>query len=367
LGGAQDAFVAKFDPSLSGVASLIYSTYLGGANDDLGNSIAVATSNHSYVTGTTRSNDFPTQNPFQAANSGLNDAFVTKFNVAGSALVYSTYLGGSMDDMGSGIAVDTSGNAYVVGTTESDDFQVQNPLQSTLSGDKDAFISKFNSAGSALSYSTYLGGIMDDFGSSIAVDVYGNAYVTGTTESDNFPTKNAFQANRAGLKDGFVTKVDAGGITLVYSSYLGGNQDDLGNDVAVDGLGNAFVAGSTLSGDFPTKSVQNNPGGLNDGFVAKIQEAEGSGSTTGGSTGGGGGGGCFIGSAAYGSPMSRQIQLGQVVATILIIFVSVMIMTIALLYLLRRLQLCGLVFEVAKVKKKHYWRSWYGMSILRRK
>jgi hypothetical protein len=312
LGGAQDAFVSKFDPSLSGVASLIYSTYLGGANDDLGNSIAVDTSNNAYVVGTTLSNDFPIQNAFQAANAGSNDAFVTKLKADGTApLIYSTYLGGSNNDLGNGIAVDTSNNAYVAGTTLSDDFPVKNPLQPTRGGDNDAFISKFNSAGSVLTYSTYLGGSMDDFGSSIAVDISGNAHVTGTTVSDNFPTENAFQADRGGLQDSFVTKVNAAGDTLIYSSYLGGNQNDLGNDVAVDGLGNAFVTGSTLSNDFPTKSVQNNPGGGNDGFVAKVQEEEVTGNSTGGgneASGGGGGASCFISTAGYGSSMARKFQ-----------------------------------------------------------
>jgi preprotein translocase subunit SecG len=358
LGGAQDAFVSKFDPSLSGVASLIYSTYLGGANDDLGNSIAVDTSNNAYVVGTTLSNDFPIQNAFQAANAGSNDAFVTKLKADGTApLIYSTYLGGSNNDLGNGIAVDTSNNAYVAGTTLSDDFPVKNPLQPTrggdndafISGDNDAFISKFNSAGSVLTYSTYLGGSMDDFGSSIAVDISGNAHVTGTTVSDNFPTENAFQADRGGLQDSFVTKVNAAGDTLIYSSYLGGNQNDLGNDVAVDGLGNAFVTGSTLSNDFPTKSVQNNPGGGNDGFVAKVQEEEVTGNSTGGgneASGGGGGASCFISTAGYGSSMARKFQ------PLSVIFILLALLCTTLFVLFRRLKLREVVFKTARLKSK---------------
>jgi hypothetical protein len=136
--------------------------------------------------------------------------------------------------------------------------------------------------------------------------------------------------------------------------------DDLGNHVALDGLGNAFVTGSTLSGDFPTKSVQNNPGGFNDGFVTKIQEAEGSDSTTSGTEGSGGG--CFISSTDYGSPVCVQTQLAQAVAMILVFFISIMILSVALLYLLRRLRLPVLVFQVSQVKR----RFSHGMPILRK-
>jgi hypothetical protein len=351
LGGAQDAFVTKLNST--GLAPLVYSTYLGGSGDDSGNGIAVDSSGNAHVTGTTQSCDFPTANAYDNSLGGAQDAFMAKFDPSLSgvaSLIYSTYLGGANDDLGNSITLDTSGNAYVAGTTQSDDYPVKNPLQSTRSGGNDAFVTKFNSAGSALTYSTYLGGNMDDFGNSIAVDISGNAYIAGTSESDDFPTKDAFQANRAGLKDAFITKVNSAGNKLVYSSYLGGVDDDLGNDVALDGLGNAFVAGSTLSGDFPTKSVQDTPGGGNDGFVAKIQEAEGSDSTTTGT--GGGGGGCFIGSASYTSPESPQVKLGYVLATVLVIFMSIMIMSMALFYLFRRMQLHGVVFKVLRFKRK---------------
>jgi hypothetical protein len=326
--GLNDTFVSKLS---SDGSALDYSTYLGGSGDDLGNDITLDTSGNAYVTGTTGSNDFPTQAPIQAANAGSNDAFVTKLNSAGTILTYSTYLGGSMDDAGNSIALDTSGNAYVAGTTGSNDFPTQAPIQAANAGLNDTFVTKFNSAGSALTYSTYLGGSMDDLGNGIAVDISGNAYITGTTESDNFPTRDAFQANRGGGKDGFISKIDAVGNTLLFSSYLGGNLDDFGNDVAIDGLVNAFVAGSTLSSDFPTKSVQDTPGGGNDGFVTKIQEAEGSDGTTGGGTeGGGGGASCFIGSAAYGTLVSPQGPLNVLMATILVVFISIVILSIAL-------------------------------------
>jgi hypothetical protein len=348
--GASDVFVSKLDPFGD---TFIYSTYLGGTGDDFGNYIAVDSSGNAYVTGTTNSNNFPTTaGSFRTTPFGNNDAFVTKLNPTGSApLVYSTYLGGTADDLGNGIAVDSSSNTYIAGTTLSDDFPVRNPLQATRSGDSDAFVTKLNSTGTApLVYSTYLGGSMDDSGNSIAVDISGNAYIAGTTESNNFPVSNAFQANLGGGTDGFITKVDAAGDTLVYSSYLGGNLDDFGNDVALDGLGNAFVAGTTLSNNFPTKSVQGTLGGGSDGFVTKIQEAEGSGSTTGGS-GGGGGGGCFIGSAAYNSHVNTQVELDHLAVAILIGFTSILIMIIAF-FLLRRLRLQGVVFNMSRVKRK---------------
>jgi hypothetical protein len=349
LGGVEDAFVSKFDPSLSGAASLLYSTYLGGSGSDFGNEITVDTSANAYVTGTTLSANFPTQNAFQAANAGSNDAFVTKFNVAGSALTYSTYLGGSMDDFGNGIAVDTSNNAYVTGTTDSNDFPTQGPIQAANAGLNDAFISKFNAAGSALTYSTYLGGSMDDFGNGIAVDISANAYVTGTTESANFPIANAFQSNLIGTRDSFVTKVNSAGDTLAYSSYLGGSNDDLGNSIAVDGLGNAFVAGTTDSTNFPTKSVQDTLGGGNDGFVAKVQEAEviGGGAADGNGEGGGGGGSdCFIATVANGSPMAWRVQLLSA------LFILLALLCTILFVLFRRLKLREVVFETTRVKNK---------------
>jgi len=277
-GGASDAFVTKLNASGS---ALVYSTYLGGSGDEAewGQSIAVDGAGNAYVIGNTSSTDYPTANPFQSANAGGvssygGDLFVSKINAAGSALVYSTYLGGSGDEFGIGIAVDGSDNAYLSGSTGSTDFPTANPLQPVNGGSGDAFVAKFNSTGSALVYSTYLGGSNGDTGDSIAVDALGNAYVTGVTASTDFPTASALQPTNAGLSDGFVAKLDAAGATLVYSTYLGGSGDDHGDAIAVDGLGNAYVAGVTASTDFPTV----NPlqavfgGGPSDGdaFVAKL-------------------------------------------------------------------------------------------------
>ena len=187
---------------------LLYSTYLGGSGDDRrGYAIAVDAAGSAYVTGQTQSTNFPTANPFQATDGGAADVFVTKLSAAGSHLLYSTYLGGSNDDLGYGIAVDAAGSAYVTGNTQSTNFPTVNPLQATNGGNYDAFVTKFSAAGSSLLYSTYLGGSDYDQSQGIAVDAAGNAYVTGYTGSTNFPTANPLQATNAGGFDVFVMKL----------------------------------------------------------------------------------------------------------------------------------------------------------------
>jgi hypothetical protein len=250
---------------------LAYSTYLGGSGFDQGVGIAVDAAGNAYVTGTTVSNDFPTKNAIQPAYAGGADAFVTKINADGSALVYSTYLGGSLQDFGGGIAVDTAGNAYVTGRTESADFPIKNAIQPTYAGAGDAFVTKINAAGSSLVYSTYLGGSGGDGGGFIAVDTAGSAYVMGGTSSANFPTANAIQATYAGGGDTFVTKINAAGSALAYSTYLGGSGYEGNGGIAVDSAGNAYVTGFTESADFPTKNaIQPTYAGAGDAFVTKI-------------------------------------------------------------------------------------------------
>jgi hypothetical protein len=273
-GGEHDAFVAKINAAGN---ALIYSTYLGGSGEDVTFDIAVDGSGNAYVTGRTYSTNFPTANPFQAANAGNADAFVTKLNAAG-ALVYSTYLGGSGGDQGNGIAVDASGNAYVTGAAASSDFPTVNPIQATFAGgccEGDAFVAKLNAAGSALVYSTYLGGSGFDDGLDIAVDASGNAYVRGRTASSNFPTVNPIQATFAGgFDDAFVTKLNAAGSALVYSTYLGGSGNEGFGGIAVDASGNAYVAGSTASSNFPTVNpIQATLAGSFDVFVTKFNAA----------------------------------------------------------------------------------------------
>ena len=265
--GTQDAFIAKLDATGS---VLTYSTYLGGNSDDAAQGIAVDGSGSAYVTGWTNSANFPTANPFQPTYAGgPRDAFVTKVNAAGSALTYSTYLGDSGFEMAWGIAVDSLGNAYLVGETNSTNFPTSNPLQPHNGGGSDAFVSKLNATGSALTYSTYLGGSGEEFGQGIAVDSSGNAAVTGYTDSTDFPMVNALQSTYAeGGDDIFIAKVNAVGSALVYSTYLGGSGDDTSNGIAMDASGNAYVTGKTTSTSNPAQPAHG--GGLYDAVVAKV-------------------------------------------------------------------------------------------------
>jgi len=248
-------FVSKFNAAGS---ALVYSTYLGGSVSDEGEAIATDASGNAYLTGSACSPDFPTVYPTEASLKGVCDGFVTELNAAGSALVYSTYLGGSGDaavgktDEGTGIAVDASGDAYVTGGTWSSDFPTVNPIQS-YGGGEYAFLCKFNAGGATLAYSTYLGSAQ---GNGIAVDSSGNAYVIGTTFSSDFPTVNPLQGSPGGelveYGTAFVAKMNPAGSALVYSTYLGGSIGEEGQGIAVDFAGNAYLTGTTWSGDFPT-------------------------------------------------------------------------------------------------------------------
>jgi len=278
----ENAFVAKL--SVNG-ADLVFSTYFGGSGTDSccfgdgANAIALDNDGNPYVSGATASIDFPLKNAFQTENNSYPDnsnAFAAKFCAGTGALLYSTYLGGSNGDSGTAIAVDSKGSAYITGTTGSRDFPLKNPFQGTLNGFKItyAFVTKLAPAGNALVYSTYLGGtyicntrICDGtVGSGIAVDADGEAYVTGTTYSSDFPTTKAFEgALKSQVGDGFITKFDAAGTGLVFSSYLGGSGfyeygcgtglyvsgGDGSNAIALDGSGNAYLTGFTASSDFP--------------------------------------------------------------------------------------------------------------------
>src|SRR5437762_1954940 len=252
---------------------LVYSTYLGGSAYGEGDGIAVDGSGNAYVTGLTDSTNFPTLNALQSTISSNYVGFVTKFNPSGSALVYSTYFGGSDGGWGRSIAVDASGNAYVTGVTSASNFPTVNALQSTYGGGyNDAFVIKLNPTGSALVYSTYLGGSGEDIGYGIAVDGSGNAYVTGEAGSTNFPsTAGAFQTSIGGYSDAFVSKLNPGGSALVYSTYLGGSGEDSGYGITVDASGNAYVTGYTGSTNFPTaNALQSTPAGGYPAFVTKI-------------------------------------------------------------------------------------------------
>lgn len=318
-GGGRDAFVAKVNTS----GMLGESAYLGGYGDDIGYGIAVGNDGGMYVTGYTGSPDFPivTVIDYQSFSGGAfviglsgisystsvsgfeghgitvdsngnayvtgctsygstSNAFVTKIDASGSSIYYKE-LGGSSEDCGNGIAVDSEGNAYVTGFTGSSNFPTANSIDGSFNGSSDAFVSKINASGTSLLYSTYLGGSSSDYGTGIAIDSDNNVYVTGETTSSNFPTENAIYGSKTGLyRDAFVTKIAASGASLSYSTYLGGSDDDVGYGIAVDGDGNAYVTGYTISSNFPmVNAINESYGSFAAGFVAKISIIQGSAST----------------------------------------------------------------------------------------
>ena len=310
LSQCSDGFVSKINTNASGTASLVYSTYLGGNNFDVATGVAIDSAGDAYVSGTTLSSNFPVANAFQASPKGgrcgqpggypCASAFVAKLNPAATALLFSTYLGGSANNAATSIAVDSSGSAYVTGFTNSADFPVSSGVkQPSLASAScsvgahsipcpDAFAVKFSSSGS-LAYSTYLGGTGADLGFGIAADSQGNAYVTGMTNSTDFPTASPTQPNLAGgacpLKSNgvvfnftcpnvFVSELNPSGAALLFSTYLGGTAGDIGTGIGLDTSSNPnsiLVTGVTLSSGLATTGVfQSTPGGKGDAFVAKI-------------------------------------------------------------------------------------------------
>ncbi|MEW6734753.1 MAG: SBBP repeat-containing protein [Acidobacteriota bacterium] len=285
-GVGVDGFVAKLNATGT---QLIYSTFLGGSGDDLINDLTIDSNGNVYVTGSTRSTDLPvTPNAFRPANGGFRDAFVSKINTTGSMLIISTYLGGNTDDGGNALAIDTMGNIYVTGSTKSPDFPVTTgAFQSMFVGGSpnsmpggDVFITKLNPTGTMVIYSTYLGGLDDEFGVDLVLDAANNAYVAGLTRSMDFPTQNPFQRQNNGgptlsiAFDAFVTKLNPAGTVVLYSTYLGGNDFDVANNLALDRAGNLYIVGSTASTNFPIMDpLQGMNQSLNndtDIFVAKL-------------------------------------------------------------------------------------------------
>lgn len=266
--GQADAFITVLGPSGN---QLVYSTYLGGTGDDHGRAIAIDAAGNAYVTGDTTSTDFPRVNSFQGSSGGGQDAFVAKISSSGQLLLYSTYLGGAGSESSAGIAVDISGNVYVAGFTQSPNFPLANAIKPTLNAPVNGFLSKLNAAGNALVYSTYLGGTSSNFNTAIAVDSAGNAFVAGYTASSNFPVTSTTQPGLAGAYDAFLVKISADGGSFLDSTFIGGTQSDAGNAVALDDVGAAYVAGQTLSTDFPVKNAgQQNNAGTYDAFITRL-------------------------------------------------------------------------------------------------
>ena len=267
-----DVFITKLNASGTG---LIYSTFIGGSSTDIENGLAIDPSGNAYVTGRTYSSDYPTTSgSYDTTQNGHYDIFVTKLNSNGSALLYSTFIGGSLGDYGRDIAVDTSGNAYVTGFTYSTNFPTTTGAYDTShNGNADAFVLKLNSAGTALSYSTYIGGSGYDESYGIALDTSSNAYITGDTSSSNFPTTTgAYDTSHNGVGDAFIAKLNSAGSSLTYSTYIGGTDNELGFDIAVDDSNNAYVTGWTKSTDFPTTvgAYNTSHNGGFDAFITKL-------------------------------------------------------------------------------------------------
>lgn len=282
----QHVFVTKLSPT---GAVMVYSTYLGGSGVDNGLAVAVDVAGNAHVTGGTSSPDFPLtpgafQTTFRGGREGafsFGDAFVTKLNAAGTGLLYSTYLGGSKGERGFDIALDNAGHAYVAGGTGSDNFPTSPGAFQTARGGcladipgtnfcEDGFVTKLNPLGADVVYSSYLGGIVGDSAVAIAVDSAGNAVVTGSTVSPDFPRVNPFQSVYGGFRDAFVSKVNAAGSALIYSTFVGRSADEQGLGIAIDFGGNAYVTGHTTSPDFPTLNPIRNYGGARDAFVLKM-------------------------------------------------------------------------------------------------
>jgi uncharacterized protein (TIGR03437 family) len=275
LDGANDAFVLKLDATGS---RLLYSTYLGGrGSNDRGWAITVDKAGNVYFVGETNSLNFPTANAAQPSTRGNGDAFAVKLNIAGNVLLYSTFLGGSLNDVAYAIALDQFDNAYITGRTESTNFLIKNALQTTLRGQRDPFVLRLDPDG-VLVASTYFGGapasnggLDDEAGYGIAVDSLQNVYVTGVTTSPLFPTANAVQPTFGGVEDSFVAKLDLTGAQVIYASYLGGQRADAGRGIAVDGYSNVYVTGYTISSDFPLKNpLQPVYGSASDAFITKL-------------------------------------------------------------------------------------------------
>lgn len=266
IAGDRDGFITKID----NIPSVVYSSYLGGANHDECNGVAVDQDGNAYVTGNTLSLDFPTVKAFQPKLGGSNDGFITKID-SFPAIVYSSYLGGSSGDYCNGIAVDQNGNAYVTGNTGSIDFPTVRAFQPKNAGYIDGFITKVDKVPSVV-YSSYLGGRGWERSNAITVDRNSNVYVIGYTGSADFPTVKAFQSSRKSfdLFDVFIIKIDKVP-SIVFSSYLGGGNADVGYGIAVDKKCNIYVTGADFIGEFPiVNAFQPNDGGVVDTFVTKI-------------------------------------------------------------------------------------------------
>ncbi|MFX0092328.1 MAG: SBBP repeat-containing protein, partial [Candidatus Hodarchaeota archaeon] len=319
--GAQDVFIAKFSPDGQ---FLLFFTFFGGSSNDWPTDVAIDASNNILIVGYTVSSDFPVVAAFQSNYTGQEDGFLVKLSADGQTVLFSTYLGGSANDIAWALDIDLDGNVVIVGYTSSNDFPTLNAYQEHFGGTRDAFIAKFRADGQLL-FSTYFGGGSDDYGhgvaidttgnivvpgavitnnldyqifvakfsadgqtqlflkyfggdghdhcNGIAIDFIGNIVISGTTDSSNFfPIVNGSQESYGGGRyDTFITKFSPDGQTMLFSTYLGGSSEDNNYAVAVDTAANILVTGYTSSTNFPTvNATQNTNSGDRDIFVTKF-------------------------------------------------------------------------------------------------
>ncbi len=265
----SDVIVAKLSATGN---SLIYSTYLGGSSYEWGLGIAADASGSAYVTGYTLSTDFPTQNALEATLEDSVDAFVSKLSSDGGSLIYSSYIGGADFDFGQAIAVDDTGCAYIAGSTWSTDFPTHEPIQITSGGESDVFVAKLSIGGDSLVSSTYIGGLKSEGGTGIVLDASGNVFVAGYSYSGDYPTLNPLQGPIAdGKGDTFLTKLSANCDSIRFSTYLGVPNYDAALGIAVDPAGNAYVAGVLNTGQFWPREDSAVPQWVkNDAIVAAV-------------------------------------------------------------------------------------------------
>jgi len=256
-GGDHDVFVSRLNSSLS---TLLASTFIGGSDNDCGKSIALDGGGNVYITGKTESSDYPTTPGAydESHNSdGDGDVFVSKLNSSLSSLLSSTFIGGSRYDSGNSIALDGGGNVYITGVTWSSNYPTTSGAydESFNGGDHDVFVSRLNSSLSNLLASTFIGGSSEDYGNCIALDGDGNVYITGYTDSSNYPTTpGAYDESHNGYYDVFVSRLNSSLSNLLSSTFIGGSRYDCGLSIALDGDGNVYITGWTSSSDYPTTS-----------------------------------------------------------------------------------------------------------------
>jgi hypothetical protein len=298
VNGDYDVLVTKFSPNGQ---TVIYSTFLGGVGDDRAAAVAVFPSGEVAITGYTTSTDFPTQNAYDNSANGLQDMFATRLSAAGNSLVFSTFLGGTGDDRGHGIALDATGRLYLAGETNSADIPTPGGYDNSANGGFDAYVARLSSSGASIEYGTYLGGTVDDGALGIVVDNGNVAYLAGYTASNNFPVASAYDPSHNFGYDAFVSKISSSGGSLSYSTFLGGTGTEWATSIARDGSNNIYITGLTTSNLFPTANAFDNSfSNVFDAFVTKIAST---GSTLSFST--------FLGSSGADQGMAIAVDLSD--------------------------------------------------------